>query len=48
MPAGVTSLYWVSDPTTTVAGQVVAPGTGGEVTSRAGSAAATVPVGYLV
>src|SRR6185437_385846 len=48
IPAGVTSLYCVSDPITTVAGHVVAPGTGGDVTSSADSAATAVPVGYLV
>lgn len=46
--AEVTSGYCVSDPITTVAGHVVAPGTGGDVTRRADSAAVAVPVGYLV
>src|SRR6266581_2767846 len=44
-PAEVTLWYCVSDPVTTVAGHVVAPGTGGDVTTRADSAAAAVPVG---
>src|SRR6266702_657412 len=48
IPAGVTSLYYVSDPTMTVAGHVVAPGTGGDVTRRADSAEVAVSVGYLV
>ena len=48
IPAGVTSLYCVSDPTTTVAGHVVAPGTGGDVTRRADSAEVAVSAGYLV
>src|SRR5215510_12100224 len=48
IPAEVTSWYCVSDPTTTVAGHVVAPRTGGDVTRRADSAAAAVPAGYLV
>src|SRR6266851_9281453 len=47
IPAEVTSSYWVSDPITTVAGQVVAPGTGGDVNRRADSAPAAVSVGYL-
>src|ERR1019366_4527479 len=37
IPAEVASLYCVSDPATTVAGQVVALGTGGGVTRRADS-----------
>src|SRR5207253_6877515 len=48
IPAGATSWYCVSDPTTMVAGHVVAPGTGGDVTRRADSAAVAAPVGYLV
>src|SRR5271165_917552 len=48
IPAGATSLYCVSDPTTMIAGHAVAPGTGGDVTTRADSAAAAVPAGYLV
>src|ERR1019366_3944678 len=48
IPAEVASLYCVSDPATTVAGQVVALGTGGGVTRRADSAPAAVPAGYLV
>ncbi len=46
-PAELTSLYCVSDPTTMAAGHVVASGTGGDVTRKADSAAAAVPVGYL-
>src|SRR5271165_6193761 len=48
IPAEVTSWYCVSDLTTAVAGHAVAPGTGGDVTTRADSAAAAVPAGYLV
>ncbi len=40
IPAEVTGLYCVSDPTTTVAGHAATPGTGGEVTTRADPASA--------
>jgi len=48
IPAEVVWAYCVCDPTTTVAGHVVAPGTGGDVTRKADFAAAAVPAGYLV